>query len=61
MKMVYSKKIVHPENHQSINMSNSYYMTYFFQILRRQNILTSKCKFMKCVNNSNLFNGPVPK
>ena len=37
------------------------YTTYFFQILKKKNTLTWKCKFMIRVNNSNLVNGPVLK
>ena len=33
----------------------------FFQILKKKNTLTCKCKFIKPVNNANLVNGPVPK
>ena len=33
----------------------------FFQIVKKKNTLTCKCKFIQPVSNGNLVNGPVPK
>ena len=44
-----------------LNIYLIYYTSYFFQILKKKNTLTCRCKLMTRVNKSDVFNGRVPK